>query len=111
MVYRWGMRFEGEAVIVCHGVVGLRLRRGAAGLLSLLDQPEQGVWYLFSNRRRSLIQCVKVDRHGIWVATRRLHRGLFYWIERAAGASSLKVNDAASMCDGERVKRRPEDTF
>lgn len=103
------MQFEGEKVILCHGVVDLR--KGGSGLLALLDKPKAGVWYMFSNRRRNLIKCVKTDARGTWVATRRLGRGHFYWIERAAGASSISVTDASSLCDGQRIKRRPEDIF
>ena len=38
------MLFEGSKVILCHGVVDLR--KGAAGLMSLVAEPEPGTWYL-----------------------------------------------------------------
>ena len=103
------MQFEGEKVILCHGVVDLR--KGAPGLLALLEKPDVGVWYLFSNRRRSLVKCVKKDSRGHWVATRRLDRGHFEWIERAAGSSVIKAGAASSLCDGHKIKRRPKDIF
>ena len=100
------MRFEGDRVILCHGVVDLR--KGAAGLLALVEAPEVGAWYLFSNRRRTLIKCVKTDGRGNWVASRRLGRGHFHWIERAAGSSAIDVRDAEAVCNGDPIKRRPE---
>lgn len=101
------MLFEGEKVILCHGVVDLR--KGASGLLGLLVKPESGTWYMFSNRRRSLIKCVKHDGRGSWVATRRLGHGHFHWIEKVAGSTAIRVTDAALLCDGQRIKRRAED--
>ena len=100
------MLFEGDKVVLCHGVVDLR--KGAAGLLSLLEDPEVGTWYLFSNRTRRLIKCVRTDGTGYWMATRRLNSGHFYWIERVAGSSAITVTDADSICSGSRIKRRPE---
>ena len=100
------MLFEGDKVILCHGVVDLR--KGAAGLLSLVPAPERGTWYLFSNRSRGLIKCVRTDGVGCWVATRRLNRGHFQWIERAAGSTAITVSDADTICMGSRIKRCAE---
>ena len=97
------MLFEGDKVILCHGVVDLR--KGAAGLLSFVPEPERGTWYLFSNRSRGLIKCVRTDGVGCWVATRRLNRGHFQWIERAAGSTAITVSDADTICMGSRIKR------
>ena len=96
------MLFEGEKVILFHGVVDLR--KGVTGLLSLLDQPEPGTWYLFSNRRRGLIKCLRVDTTGNWLVSRRLKRGHFQWIERATASSCISSVDADLICSGGRVK-------
>ena len=101
------MLFEGSKVILCHGVVDLR--KGAAGLMSLVAEPEPGTWYLFSNRTRCLIKCVRSDGTGVWMATRRLKQGYFHWIERAAGASVIAVKDADTICRGDKIKRHPSD--
>lgn len=101
------MLFEGDKVILCHGVVDLR--KGAVGLLSLIPEPEVGTWYMFSNRTRSLIKCVRTDGTGCWMASRRLTQGHFNWIERAAGSTAIRVADADSICRGDKIKRRPED--
>lgn len=100
------MLFEGEKVILCHGVVDLR--KGASGLLGLVPDAERGTWYMFSNRPRRLIKCVRTDGTGCWMATRRLNRGHFYWIERAAGSTAIRVRDADSICRGEKIKRRAD---
>ena len=100
------MQFEGEKVILCHGVVDLR--KGASGLLSLVPEVERGTWYMFSNRSRSLIKCVRTDGSGSWLASRRLKQGHFHWIERAAGSSAITVEDADTICSGQRIKRRSE---
>ena len=97
------MLFEGEKVIVFHGVVDLR--KGVAGLLTLLEKPELGTWYLFSNRTRGLIKCLRVDSTGYWLVSRRLIRGHFQWIERATGSSWISAADANLLCSGVRIKR------
>ena len=101
------MLFEGDKVILCHGVVDLR--KGAAGLLSLISAPEPGTWYLFSNRTRRLIKCVRTDGTGSWMASRRLKQGHFHWIERAAGATAIRIDDADAICRGDKIKRCAED--
>ena len=81
------MHFEGEEVVICHGVVDLR--KGAPGLMAMVKHIERGKWYLFSNRSRSLIKGVFVDRQGVWLSTRRLNRGDFRWLEKAEGVSTI----------------------
>ncbi len=96
------MLFEGEKIILCHGVVDLR--KGAAGLLALLDEPERGTWYLFSNRSRSLMKCLCTDGRGAWVASRRLNHGHVQWLERAAGSSVITLKNADRIAMGEAAK-------
>ena len=48
------MQFEDSKVVLFHGVVDLR--KGAAGLVALVDDSEPHTWYLFSNRSRTLIE-------------------------------------------------------
>ena len=98
------MQFDGDRVIVYHGVVDLR--KGAQGLMALVQNPERGTWYLFSNRSRSLVKCVQQDRHGVWLAARRLEQGCFRWLEKAQGASTITLNEAELMCDGQPIKKR-----
>ena len=56
------MQFKDSKVVLFHGVVDLR--KGAAGLVALVDDPEPHTWYLFSNRSRTLMKCVRLDRSG-----------------------------------------------
>jgi len=100
------MLFGEKPVVLCHGVADLR--KGASGLLSLLEIYEEDVWYLFSNRARSLVKAVRVDSKGTWLLTRRLNQGHFRWPERATGSSPLSVRSAEELCAGERLKRMAE---
>lgn len=98
------MQFENninEKFIICHGVVDLR--KGSAGLLALIDNPQRGTWYLFSNRTRTLLKCVRIDRYGIWMGTRRLNHGHFCWLERAVGASTLTHEQMLDLCAGKKL--------
>jgi hypothetical protein len=99
--FSW-MQFENTKIILCHGVADLR--KGAAGLLSLMDQPERDTWYLFSNRSRSLVKCVCRDRFGVWATSRRLNQGHFQWIERVAGSSRISAQVARELCLGRKPK-------
>ena len=102
------MHFDGDDIVICHGVVDLR--KGAGGLHALVRDPRPGAWYLFSNRSRSLKKAVQMDRRGLWLVTRRLDQGIFRWLEKAEGASTISVRDASMICDGESLKRRFPDT-
>ena len=100
------MFFGDKKVVLCHGVADLR--KGSAGLLALLGLYEVDVWYLFSNRQRSLLKAVRVDTTGTWLVTRRLRQGAFQWPERAQGSSALEPLAAEELCSGQRLKRLAE---
>ena len=100
------MVFGDKQVVLCHGVADLR--KGAAGLLALLELAQVDVWYLFSNRSRSLVKGVCLDSKGSWLVTRRLKQGHFQWPERATGASLIDGLCAETICSGERLKRLAE---
>ena len=72
-------------------------RLGADGLSqrvqnSLGGSPCDGAVYLFTNRRRSRLKCVCWDGTGVWLAQRRLHRGLFVWPR--SGATQVTLTQA-----------------
>lgn len=96
------MHFEDNQVVLFHGVVDLR--KGASGLMALVDDPKPGTWYLFSNRTRSLLKCVRLDRSGLWMGSRRLKQGHYHWIERSRGASVLSAVAAEELCAGKKPK-------
>lgn len=96
------MQFEDSKVVLFHGVVDLR--KGAAGLVALVDDPEPHTWYLFSNRSRTLMKCVRLDRSGVWMGTRRLKQGHYRWVERSRGTSMLDAHAAEDLCSGKKPK-------
>jgi hypothetical protein len=100
------MVFGDKKVVLCHGVADLR--KGAAGLLTLLEVYELDVWYLFSNRTRSLVKGVCLNATGTWLVTCRLKQGSFQWPERACGSSLISATIAEEICAGERLKRIAE---
>lgn len=96
------MQFEFSKVVLFHGVVDLR--KGAAGLVALVDDPESDTWYLFSNRSRTLMKCVRLDRSGVWMGARRLKQGHYRWVERSRGTSILDYQAAEDLCSGKKPK-------
>lgn len=96
------MQFEDSKVVLFHGVVDLR--KGAAGLVALVDDPERHTWYLFSNRSRTLMKCVRLDRSGVWMGSRRLKQGHDCWVERSRGTSILDATAAEDLCSGKQPK-------
>lgn len=96
------MQFKESKVILFHGVVDLR--KGASGLIALIEDPHPGIWYLFSNRTRSLMKCVRLDRSGLWMGSRRLKQGRYRWVERSRGASVLSAKAAEELCEGKKPK-------
>ncbi|HAV12493.1 MAG TPA: hypothetical protein DCX06_03200 [Opitutae bacterium] len=96
------MQFKDSKVVLFHGVVDLR--KGAAGLVGLIDNPEPQTWYLFSNRSRTLLKCVRLDRSGVWMGTRRLKQGHYHWVERSRGSSCLDAHAAEDLCSGKQPK-------
>ena len=96
------MKFnEGDKIYLVHGVVDLR--RGAYGLLALIDESEEGVYYFFSNRSRTLIKVLYVDSLGVWLMSRRLIRGHFQWLERARSITMLTPDQANTLCSGNNI--------
>lgn len=96
------MQFDKSKVVLFHGVVDLR--KGGSGLIALVDDPEPETWYLFSNRSRSLMKCVRLDRSGLWMGSRRLKQGHYLWIERSRGMSVLSTRAAEDLCAGKKPK-------
>ncbi len=46
--------------------------------------PVSGAWYVFINRRRTMMKVLAFDSGGYWIWSKRLERGLF---ARAGGAA------------------------
>ncbi|EEZ0359756.1 IS66 family insertion sequence element accessory protein TnpB [Escherichia coli] len=39
----------------------------------------EGAAFVFVNKARSRIKVLRQDKHGVWLCTRRLHKGSFRW--------------------------------
>jgi len=71
------------------------MRAGARSLHALIaerlkEQVGSGVLFVFTNRRRNLIKVVYFDGTGLWLMSKRLERGSFFW-PRAAEEGQLKL--------------------
>lgn len=82
----------------------LDLRRGAPGLCALVGKPEEDTLYLFSNRKRNLLNFLSVDKIGICIGTRRLHHNRFGWPEDPRGRQKLTAKELACLLMGGDVK-------
>jgi hypothetical protein len=96
------MQFNKSKVVLFHGVVDLR--KGASGLMALVDDAEPGTWYLFSNRNSSLMKCVHLDSSELWMRARRLKQDHYCWLKRSRGTSVLSTRAAEDLCEGKKPK-------
>ena len=92
-------------VYVATGVTDMR--KGFDGIFGLVrdllgEDPLSGHLFLFSNRDRTRLKLLYWDASGLWVCSKRLERGRFYWPEAAAGATSvrLRAEELAMLVSG-----------
>ena len=67
------------------------MRRGIDALTQYIQDELRSIWhggaaFVFVNKARSRIKVLRWDKHGVWLCTRRLHKGSFRW---------PRANDAA----------------
>ncbi|HAL1229556.1 TPA: IS66 family insertion sequence element accessory protein TnpB [Escherichia coli] len=67
------------------------MRRGIDTLTQYIQDELRSTWhegaaFVFVNKDRSRIKVLRWDKHGVWLCTRRLHKGSFRW---------PRANDAA----------------
>ncbi|EPJ1882123.1 IS66 family insertion sequence element accessory protein TnpB, partial [Escherichia coli] len=60
------------------------MRRGIDTLTQYVQNELNAAWhdgaaFVFTNKVRSRIKVLRWDKHGVWLCTRRLHRGSFRW--------------------------------
>jgi len=68
--------------------------------------------YVFRNKCGNRIKVVCVDAHGVWLSTRRLHRGLFVWPRADAALCTLSATQfewLVAGVDWQRLSARIED--
>jgi transposase len=56
--------------------------------------------YVFANRSGRRIKLLCCDRHGVWLAVRRLHHGSFHWPRTGDEVWSLSAQQYAWLCAG-----------
>lgn len=75
-----------------------RLLLQVQGLLG--RAPAEGEAFVFSNRARSRLKVLCCDRHGVWLAVRRLHQGSFVWPRPGDKAWTLSAEQFSWLCTG-----------
>jgi transposase len=84
------------------------MRKGCNGLHALVterlgEDPRQGALFVFSNRRHTRLKILCWDGTGLWVLTKRLEAGTFFWprhVEPQTTKLSLKPQALALLTDG-----------
>lgn len=75
-----------------------RLLVRVQALLGRAAAPGEG--YVFVNHARTRIKLVCVDRHGVWLAVRRLNEGRFVWPRAGADCWALGADEFDWLCTG-----------
>jgi transposase len=89
----------GTAVYVAEGAVDLRKSIDSLALLvqtSLPVSPLSGALFVFFNRGRDKVKLLWWDRHGFWLAYKRLERGRF----RLPATRQLTLSDLTLVLEG-----------
>ncbi len=73
--------------------------------LELKHTPTKSDAYLFVNRARTRIKMLCCDRHGVWLATRRLYAGGFKWPRDGDTTRTLNAEQFAWLCAGVNWQR------
>lgn len=86
-------------------IAPMDLRYGMDRLLGhvrmvLEHTPTEAEAYVFVNRARTRIKLLCCDRHGVWLATRRLHQGGFKWPREGETTWTLDADQFAWLCTG-----------
>jgi len=70
---------------------------------TLREDVKSGMLFVFTNRKRSRLKILYFDGTGLWLLTKRLERGTFFW-PRAAEAAKTRMHLApeafALLTDG-----------
>ena len=88
------LSFSGSLkVFVCLEAVDMR--KGFEGLQAavgerLKEEVRSGALFVFTNRRRTRLKILCFDGTGLWLMTKRLEQGTFFW-PRAAQEGQVKL--------------------
>jgi transposase len=86
-------------VFVCLDAVDMR--KGFEGLHAavserLKEEVRSGALFVFTNRRHTRLKILYFDGTGLWLMTKRLEQGTFFWPKAAeSGQSKLKLTPEA----------------
>ncbi len=66
------------------GIEPVDMRKSFNGLFAIVKNhlgrnPIDGAVYLFANKRRTLVKMLYWDGTGIWILSKRLEKGAFWW--------------------------------
>jgi transposase len=73
--------------------------------LELKHTPTESDAYVFVNRARTRIKLLCFDRHGVWLATRRLYEGGFKWPRDGDTTWRIDAEQFAWLCAGVNWQR------
>jgi transposase len=79
----------------------------AAG--KLMEDPQQGALFVFTNKCRNRIKLLHFDGTGLWVAIKKLEKGTFSWpagVEVENGRLKLSNEALILLLDGVDLKGR-----
>ena len=85
------------------------MRRSFDGLSALVRHelgrdPTDGQWYVFVNRRRTLLKVLAFDAGGYWIWAKRLERGLFAAPGGDRGAMALTRTGLVALLEGADIE-------
>jgi transposase len=89
------------------------LRKSFNGLYAevsevMKERPESGALFVFCNRRRNRVKILYFDGTGLWVMTKRLEQGNFFWpkgLEVKNGKLKLSPEALSLLLDGVDLKQ------
>jgi transposase len=83
------------------------LRKSFEGLSAIIqnildENPSSGSLYIFTNQRRNRVKLFYWDGTGLWVMTKRLEKGTFFWPKKKEGQTKLSLTpeSMALLLDG-----------
>lgn len=88
------------------------LRKSFEGLSAvtrniLMEDPASGGLFLFTNKSRNRVKLLYWDGTGLWVMTKRLEKGTFFWPKKKEGSEKLSITAEcmALLLDGVDLKQ------
>jgi transposase len=84
------------------------MRKGFNGLFAAVterlgEDPKGGALYVFCNRRHNRLKILYFDGTGLWVLTKRLEQGTFFWpksVEPGTTKLCVRPEALAMLTDG-----------